>query len=207
MEYYLLSLILLSLGVGTEGIDCSTFNKDTCQQDSIRYCLTDGRIIDGTCEVSSLVCESVAVVDETFAACVSSLASMFNCTGHIVGGACLPDSIPYCLTNGETVLGTCDAKAKVCEDGEEVDITGASCADAFDCNFFNPDEICRPDMVPYCLKNGEIINGICETKKAICGEGEELDSTGDSCKDNGASTMTLSVLLVFAISFYGLFEM
>ncbi|ESO89373.1 hypothetical protein LOTGIDRAFT_154481 [Lottia gigantea] len=164
----------------SSAIDCNTYNPLICQPDLLQFCFTDGTLIQGSCEASHMVCNESKVIDESFASCQSS--DTFNCTGYSSIDPCLPDLIEYCFTNGEKVVGTCAAKSKYCVDNLEIDASGNSCEDpSIDCDNHDPNEICRPDLVEYCLSDGRKIAGLCQAGKIVCSEDVTLDLTGLAC--------------------------
>jgi len=142
---------------------------------------------------------------------------VFDCTNYQPGGPCTLDAIPFCLTNGTTLLGRCDAQRAVCAENKMIDESFAACSKEktmVDCSQYNP-MICPRDLISFCLTNGTVMHGSCAMRKAVCEDNRKVDDRFAACNQasagnnarsnaddggNGASTISISATLSLIIA-------
>ncbi|XP_076445591.1 uncharacterized protein LOC143283292 [Babylonia areolata] len=122
---------LVTVTVSGEEFDCDNFNPMICTMDAIMYCLTNGTIVTGRCYAQRAVCLEGKTLDSTFAACGHSDTGHFDCQNYQANPLlCTKDLIPFCLSNGTVVRGTCRAKQAVCKENQRVEDDFSACNQA-----------------------------------------------------------------------------
>ncbi|PVD29304.1 hypothetical protein C0Q70_11901 [Pomacea canaliculata] len=185
--------------------DCVSYNASgRCTHDLIPHCLTNGTMVFGTCSLLKAVCHEHAHIDQTGHLCPGENTED-PCVSYIATGRCTHDLLPFCLSNGTRVFGTCSALQAVCREHASIDQTGLLCpgettksGSACDCVVcintlfliclssedacvnYNATNSCPHDLLPFCLTNGTMVFGTCSALKAVCqasGHASYIDPT------------------------------
>ncbi|KAL8586949.1 hypothetical protein ACOMHN_062360 [Nucella lapillus] len=116
------------MAVTGESFDCGSYNPMICTADAIMFCLTNGTLITGRCHAMRAVCVEKKTMDSTFAACGRHDNSKIDCERYRQNPLlCTKDLIPFCLTNGTVVRGSCLATQAVCKENQQVDDDFSAC--------------------------------------------------------------------------------
>ncbi|XP_025098524.1 uncharacterized protein LOC112566521 [Pomacea canaliculata] len=165
-------------------LDCCIYNETSrCTHDLFPICLTNGTRVYGTCSALKAVCHEYAHIDQTGHLC-PGVTTGDPCVSYTATGHCTQDLLPFCLTNGTVVLGTCSALQAVCHEHAHIDNTGHLCSGEnteSDCVSYNASGRCTHDLIPHCLTNGTMVFGTCSLLKAVCHEHAHIDQTGHLC--------------------------
>ncbi|KAK7107390.1 uncharacterized protein [Littorina saxatilis] len=130
LSFFSLATVFLAGVVRGEMFDCVNYeHTKVCTLDLVPFCLTNSTIVSGRCDAQRAVCLEKATIDETFSACSKQSHSNFDCD-QFNPMVCARDAIPFCLTNGTILRGSCFAKRAVCLDKQTVDDDFSSCNQA-----------------------------------------------------------------------------